>query len=71
MGRADGRGVLMDCHESLAGVLGSALDWPGLEHANRGMPAGISKMVEPSPRPQGAGGLRQLWSRGCHKRRET
>ena len=55
MGRADGRGVLMDCHESLAGVLGSALDWPGLEHANRGMPAGISRWCRLCC--EGAGGL--------------
>ena len=42
MGRADGRGVLMGCHEPLAGVLGRCTDWRGLVWCERGMPVGIS-----------------------------
>ena len=37
MGRADEKGVLMGCQEPLA------LDWRCLDHANRGMPVGISR----------------------------
>ena len=68
MGRADGRGVLMGCHEPLAGVLGRCTRLAGSGLVRTGHAGGHFEMLQALP---WMGWRAARLSRGCHQRRET
>ena len=68
MGRADGRGVLMGCHEPLAGVLGRCTRLAGSGLVRTGHAGGHFEMLQALP---WMGWRAATLSRGRHQRRET
>jgi hypothetical protein len=68
MGRADGRGFLMGCHEPLAGGVGAVHSISGLVWCEPGRAGGHFEMLQAL---RWMGWRAATLSRGGHQRRET